>query len=88
MLIYQQHSPLIYCKVLLSIVEYAKQSWKLQEFQVSLDSSKFFVILLPTCLLTSRAYFFQDTFDVRILMAKPCCHGVNFLTTKEEDLHK
>jgi len=36
-------------------------------------------------------YFKQpivDTFDVRILMAKPCVHSTNFLTAKEEDLQK
>lgn len=36
-----------------------------------------------------QEYFRQpivDTFDVRILMAKPCVHTTNFLTTNEEDL--
>jgi len=38
-----------------------------------------------------QEYFKQpivDTFDVRILMAKPCVHSTNFLTTQEEELHK
>jgi len=38
-----------------------------------------------------QEYFKQpivDTFDVRILMAKPCVHSTNFLTTAEEELHK
>merc|ERR1712002_106998 len=36
-----------------------------------------------------QEYFRQpivDTFDVRILMAKPCVHSTNFLTTSEEQL--
>jgi len=36
-----------------------------------------------------QEYFRQpivDTFDVRILMAKPCIHSTNFLTTSEEQL--
>lgn len=36
-----------------------------------------------------QEYFRQpivDTFDVRILMAKPCIHTTNFLTTSEEQL--
>lgn len=36
-------------------------------------------------------YFRQpivDTFDVRILMAKPVTHTVNFLTAAEDDLHR
>ncbi|XP_057299830.1 histone-arginine methyltransferase CARMER-like [Hydractinia symbiolongicarpus] len=38
-----------------------------------------------------QEYFRQpivDTFDVRILMAKPCVHTTNFLTTSEEDLQR
>ncbi|XP_012566829.1 histone-arginine methyltransferase CARMER isoform X1 [Hydra vulgaris] len=38
-----------------------------------------------------QEYFRQpivDTFDVRILMAKPVVHSTNFLTTREEQLHK
>lgn len=38
-----------------------------------------------------QEYFRQpivDTFDVRILMAKPCVHSTNFLTTTEEQLQK
>ena len=44
--------------------------------------------------LRSRAYdeyFHQpvvDTFDLRVLMAKPVRHIVNFLTTSETDLEK
>eukprot|EP00794_Sanderia_malayensis_P008273 gene8273-9156_t len=37
----------------------------------------------------TQEYFKQpivDTFDVRILMAKPCTHHVDFLTTREEEL--
>lgn len=30
----------------------------------------------------------QDTFDIRILMAKSVKHTVNFLETKEEDLYR
>ncbi len=32
--------------------------------------------------------FFQDTFDIRILMAKSVKYTVNFLEAKEEDLYK
>ncbi len=32
--------------------------------------------------------FFQDTFDIRILMAKSVKYTVNFLDAKEEDLYK
>lgn len=38
-----------------------------------------------------QEYFRQpivDTFDVRILMAKPCLHTTNFLTSTEEQLQK
>jgi len=39
----------------------------------------------------TQEYFRQpivDTFDVRILMAKPCVHTTNFLTSTEEQLQK
>jgi len=39
----------------------------------------------------TQEYFKQpivDTFDVRILMAKPCTYQVDFLTTKERDLER
>lgn len=32
--------------------------------------------------------FLQDTFDIRILMAKSVKYTVNFLEAKEEDLYK
>ncbi|KAK3735416.1 hypothetical protein QZH41_016866 [Actinostola sp. cb2023] len=38
-----------------------------------------------------KEYFRQpvvDTFDVRILMAKPITHTVDFLTSEEDDLHR
>ena len=31
---------------------------------------------------------FQDTFDIRILMAKSVKYTVNFLETKEDDLYR
>lgn len=33
-------------------------------------------------------FSFQDTFDIRILMAKSVKYTVNFLEAKEEDLYK
>lgn len=38
--------------------------------------------------LMSSDLFLQDTFDIRILMAKSVKHTVNFLEAKEEDLYR
>lgn len=38
--------------------------------------------------LMSPDLFLQDTFDIRILMAKSVKHTVNFLEAKEEDLYR
>ncbi|XP_008583726.1 PREDICTED: histone-arginine methyltransferase CARM1-like [Galeopterus variegatus] len=38
--------------------------------------------------MTSLIFFYMDTFDIRILMAWTVKYTVNFMDTKEEDLHR
>ncbi len=44
--------------------------------------------IIPFLIYSVIFFFFQDTFDIRILMAKSVKYTVNFLEAKEEDLYK